>query len=144
MDILARVFFEMCARDSDLPRGIADGNLEPAFADNRNLELANLIGFGQVGVEIVLARENRILIHGRVDCLREAHGFAHRLAVEHRQRAGQPEAGGADMAIGRIAEACGAGAENLGFGVELNMDFKPDNGLKRGHCCSFVVGFCPQ
>ena len=51
------------------------------------------------------------------------------LPVEHRQRAGQPEAHRADVGVRRIAEVGGAAAEDLGLGQQLDVDFESDDRL---------------
>ncbi len=56
-----------------------------------------------------------------------------RVLVQHRQRARQSQANGASVRIRRIAEARRAGAERLGQGLQLHVDFKTDDRLVARH-----------
>src|SRR5579864_6874144 len=53
--------------------------------------------------------------------------------VEHRQGARQSQADGASVRIRPIAEARRAGAERLGQGLQLHVDFKADDRLVPSH-----------
>jgi hypothetical protein len=68
---------------------LADSNVEPAALHDRQLELADLVALGQVGVEVVLAREHRARLMvaptARPNLMALDHGFA----IEHRQHARQ-------------------------------------------------------
>ena len=67
--------------------------------------------------------------------------FFDRLAVEHGQRAGQAEADGAGVRVGRVAEGSAAGAEHLGLGFDLAVDFEAD-GDEVGHGKKFAGFQC--
>jgi hypothetical protein len=67
-----------------------------------------------------------------VDGLRREHGETPPPAIEHGQRAGQAEAGRADVRVGLAAVLVDAAAEGLGLGQELDVDFKADDGLVLG------------
>ncbi len=96
------------------------------------VELRNLVALGQVGIEIIFAREDGALAHRAVQRQRGQRGKLDGLGVEHRQRAGQPQAHRADVGVGRRAETVGATAEGLGRGEQLHVDFEPDDGLVLG------------
>src|SRR5690606_39030427 len=49
--------------------------------------------------------------------------------VDDREGPGQPEAGGAGVDVGLVAEAVGAGAEQLGGGVQLAVHLQADDHL---------------
>ena len=79
-----------------------------AALHHRDLVLADLVALGQVGVEVVLAREDRQRRDLGADRQAEADGALHRAAVEHRQRARQRQIDGAGLRVGRGAEGGGA------------------------------------
>ena len=56
---LARVLLEMRAGDADPARDPSHLVLDAAAGRNRPLVLGNLVALGQVGIEVVLAREDR-------------------------------------------------------------------------------------
>ena len=68
---------------------VADEELDRAALDDRRLVLADLVALGQVGIEIVLAREDRQRRDRRADGEAEADRPLDGAAVEHRQRARQ-------------------------------------------------------
>jgi hypothetical protein len=73
---------------------------------HRLVVLGNLVALRQIGVEVVLAR-NRGARTGS-STQRALDRQFHRLAAEHRQRAGQTEADRAHVGVGRRAETGGA------------------------------------
>ena len=111
---------------------VGGGHVDPAVLGDRLVELRNLVALGQVGIEVVLAREDGALAHLAVERQRGQRGELDGLGVEHRQRAGQPEADRADVGVGRGAEVVGAAAEGLGGGQQLHVDFESDDGLVLG------------
>ena len=56
----------------------------------------------------------------------------HRLPVQHRQRAGQPQARRADVRIGLATVLVYAAAEGLGLRKQLDVNLKADDGLILG------------
>jgi hypothetical protein len=110
------------------------------------VELRDLVALGRVGVEVVLAREDAGLADLAVDGLGREHGELDAFAVEHRQRAGQAEADGADVGVGLAAVLVDAAAEGLGLGEQLDVDFEADDGLvlgedfRRPRCGSWRAG----
>ena len=95
----------------------------------RLIKLRNLVALGQVRIKIVLARKNGGLTHLAIQGLGRAHGKLHRSLIQHRQRAGQSQAYGADVGIRRRAKLCGAAAKNLGLRQKLDVHFQPDHRL---------------
>jgi hypothetical protein len=94
---LAGILFEVGAGQADVLFLLVPGltRMAPAAAlHHRDLELADLVALGQVGVEVVLAREHRARrdagAHGQAELDGADHGFA----VEHRQHAGQGDVHG--------------------------------------------------
>jgi len=104
----------------------------PEFAQ-RALELRNLVVVRHVGVEVVLTGEHRIVVDGAVKGEARAGGILHGGLVQNGQHARHPGAHLADVGVGLHPERRGAGAEQLGFGAEVNMHFKADDGFISGH-----------
>ncbi len=93
------------------------------------IHLAGLIALGQVGVEVVLAREDVLLGDLGIDGQTELAGHAHGLGVEHRQGAGHAQIDQAGLGVGLGAEGGGAAGKDLRLGGELGVDFQPDHGF---------------
>ena len=95
----------------------------------RDVVLADLVALRQVGVEVVLAVEDR----ARRDLALERRGdhqrVADRLLVGHRQRPGMAEADRAGVDVRLVAERQRAAAEHLRPRRELDVDLEPDHGL---------------
>ncbi len=79
----------------------------------RLLELRDLVALRQVGVEIVLAREDAARMHGAPQPQRRAYRELQRLLVRHRERPRQPEAHRANIAVGGGPERSRAAAEHF-------------------------------
>ena len=107
-------------------------DIDEAMLGQRLVVLRDLVALGQVGIEVVLARENRARIHPAVQRQRGLDGQFHGLPAQHRQRAGQSQAYRADVGVGRRAETGGAAAEDLGARGELDVDFQADDRLVLG------------
>ena len=87
----------------------------------------DLVVLRHVGIEVVLAREDRLLGHAQVQRLGDAQRVLDRPLVEHRQRPGQPEAHRADVGVRLVAELVGAAAEQLARGRQLAVHLEPDD-----------------
>ncbi len=96
---------------------------------DRLVVLRNLVALGKIGIEVVLAREDRVLAHLAIQRHRGQHRELHCLAVQHRQRARKAQAHRADIRVRRIAEPGRAAAEDLGLGQKLDVNFQPDDGF---------------
>ncbi len=64
-----------------------------------------------------------------MQCERSANAQFHGAAIQHRKRPGQAEAYRTRVGVRRIAEARRARAEGLGRGLQLHVDFEPDDRL---------------
>ena len=131
---LARVLLDMDALDTDRlvlgNAGLLVGlDRQRALADQRVVELADLVALRQVGIEVVLAVEPAPLVDLRLDREARAHRLADALAVEHRQHAGHRRVDQADLRV-RLGAELGAGAaEQLGLAGHLRVDFEADHDL---------------
>ena len=127
---LAGVFLQVGAHQAHRLLLLAEEELDLAALHHRDLELADLVALGQVGVEVVLAREHAARRDVRADRQAELDGAFDRALVHHRQRAGQGQ-------VDRRRPACWArrrrrsdarlkildcGGE-LGVGLEADHDF---------------------
>jgi len=129
VQILGGVFFEMEAGDADALLCTAVIDFDPAVGGQRQFVLGDLVAFGQIRIEIILASEARMLVDGAVQCQRGAHGQFDGAFVQNRKGAGESKAYGTDIRIGRIAEVGRAAAENLGVRQKLDVDLQADDGL---------------
>ena len=100
----------------------------PADAQ-RQVVLRDLVGLGQIGIEVVLAVEDGALGDAAVEGQRDARGVLDRLLVGHRQHARMAQADRADVGVRRLAEGDLAAAEHLGAGVQLHVDLEADDGF---------------
>ena len=79
----------------------------------RLVVLRNLITLGQIGIKIILAREDRCLINAAAQRHRRQYREIYRLTIQYWQRSGKAEANRANVSIWWIAKARGARAENF-------------------------------
>ena len=133
MQRLARVLFHVDAREADEPALPAGVDLHSAATRQRPLVLRNLVALGQVGIEVVLPREHRPFLHLAAEGEGGGDGIIDGPAVQHRERAGQPDAHRADVGVGPGAERGGTAAENLGLGEQLGVNLEADDGFESGH-----------
>ncbi len=133
MQALARVLFHVQPGDADsFCLAIRSGHVDPSVLGDRLVVLRDLVALGQVGIKIILPGKNRPLAHLAVDGQRGQRGELDGLRVEHRQRAGQSQANGADVGVRRRAKVIGAAAKGLGGGQQLYVNFESDHGLILG------------
>ena len=121
------------------PRAV---ELERPAGRERPIVLGDLVALRQVGIEVVLPREDRVGVDRAAERERRPHGELHGAAVQDRQRAGQPEADGTGAVFGVGAEPRAAAAEDLGGGQQLRVDLEADDGFERWHgsACSQLLG----
>jgi hypothetical protein len=131
MQGLAGILFQVGARQVDrlFVSLVATADLDGhrAADHHRELELADLVAFRQVRVEIVLAREHRPLRDFGADRQPEADCAFDRLLVEHRQHTGQRQVDGAGLGIRFGAEGRRRARENLRDGRQLRMRLDADH-----------------
>ena len=138
---LAGVFLHVHARDAD--RASARRRHVPqsrrTARSRAAIELRDLVALRQVGIEVVLAREDRHRVHGAAERERGARGQLHCVLVQHRQRTRQRETHRAGVRVRRRAELGGAPAEGLRARLELHVDLEPDDHLPVGDSDATVV-----
>ena len=125
---LACVLLKVQPLDADgdaLGRRHVDNDL--ALADDRILELRDLIALRQIGIKIVFAVEHRAMIDLRLEAKPGADRLGDAFLVDDRQHAGHGRVDQRDMIV-RLAAIFGAGAgKQLGAAGHLGMDFHADD-----------------
>ena len=108
-------------------------DIDMAVAADRQIQLADLVRFGQIGVEIVFAVKFVVARNLAVRRQTRRNGKLDDLFVRHRERAGHARADRTGMRVGRAAEFGGAAAENLRPGRQFDVHFKADHHFIRCH-----------
>ena len=93
------------------------------------IELADLVAFRQVGVEITLAHKQGVLGNARANGQSKSNGHIDSLAVEHRQHAGQAGVNRTNMAVGLWAITSICRRKDFALRLESGVDFQPDDRL---------------
>jgi hypothetical protein len=109
---------------------------DDATGGERQLVLRNLIALGQVGIEVVLAREDRSLLDGAAERQRRTDRVVDRGVVQYRQRARQAETDRTDVGVGRRAERRAGAAEDLRRSQELVLKFSTNMRASLAACAS--------
>ena len=129
VDVLRRILLEMRARDADRDAAVVARHDEPPARAERLVVLADLVRLRQVGIEVVLAVEDRPLGDLAVEREPELDRLLDRAPVRHGQRAGEGEADRADVRVRRVAVGVAAAAEHLRLRLQLHVDLEPDHRL---------------
>ena len=130
---LAGVLLEMQPLDADLDvlefsfAVRADRDRHLSLADDRLLELRDLVALRQVGIEIVLPVENRLVIDLRLQAEAGADRLAHAFLVDDGQHAGHGRVDQADIGVGRRAEGGRGAGEQLRLRRHLRVDLEADD-----------------
>lgn len=93
-----------------------------AVVTDRRFVLRYLKTFRKVGVEIILAGEDRAFAYLAIGRKSHLDDVLHEVLVEHRQCAGMPEADRTDVRIRRVAKSSRAGTECLRLRQHLSMN----------------------
>jgi len=123
----AGVFFQVGPHQADGSFLFAEQETDFAALHHGDLELADLVALGQVGVEVVLAREDAGRRDGRAQRQAELDGPFDGTPVHHRQGARQCQVDGAGLGVGLGAEGGRGPAENLRGGGELGVCLEADD-----------------
>ena len=124
---LAGVLLEVRAGQLDDLLDVADLDAHRAPDDDRQLVLADLVALREVGIEVVLAGEDRARADLRADGEAEADRAFDGAAVQHRQHAGQREVDDAGLRVRRGAERRGGGREDLRARRQLRVRLETDD-----------------
>ncbi len=132
VDQLARVLFQMQALDADVEEGAVLGlHLDDTLADDREIELADLIAGRQVGVEIVLPVELAAPVDLGVEAQAGADGLFDAVFVQGRQHAGKAGVDQRHLFVRPRAEADGGARKQLGLRRHLGVDLQPHDDFPR-------------
>ena len=96
----AGIFLEVGAGEAHLVSGVSEDELDRAALHHRSFILADLVPLGQIGVEVVLARKDRVLCDLGADGQTELDRPFDRAAVHHRQRAWQRQIDRRSLRVG--------------------------------------------
>ena len=124
-----RIFFHVRTGNIDGFNLVAHYDFQFAMLNNRQIQLTDLIAFGQIRIEIVFTVEHVFLIDFRIQSQTEFDGFFDDFAVHYRQYARQRTLNHAGVGIRLGTECSGCAAEDFGLGVELDVDFQSDYGF---------------
>ena len=131
MQRLAGVLLEVGAGQVDrlLDQLLAFTELDGELAadDDGQFELADLVTLGQVGVEVILAREYGLRGDLTLDSKAEADRAFDGALVQHRQHAGQGDIDSVGLDIGFGAERRRAAGKDLRARLELNVRLDADD-----------------
>jgi hypothetical protein len=118
---LARILLDMDALDADLLSRIlvllVEQHLDHALADNRMVELADLVALRQIGVEIILPVEAREGVDLRVQRHPGADSLTHALAVHDWKHARHGRIDEADLRVGLAPNSVEAPEKSFAFDV---------------------------
>ena len=130
---LGGVLFEVDAGDADVllrqfraGEALA-GEAQPPGGAERQVVLADLVVFGQVGVEVAFPVELAEFGDGALGEESGPDRFQDRLVVGHGEGSGVAETDRADQGVGFRAVPVGAGTEHLARRPHLDVHFKADN-----------------
>ncbi len=130
VDELAGVLLDVDAGNADalgVPLLVHHG-VDVAVLAEGDIKLGNLVGLGQVGVEIVLPVRLADGVDGAVCGVAHADGVLHHLFVEGGEAPRHPGAVGAAVGVHLRAEGVLAAAIDFGFGGKLGVDLQANNG----------------
>ena len=130
MQRLPGILLHVDARQADAQRPAAHGDVEAAAERKRPFVLRDLIALRQVGIEVVLPREDGQRLHVATQGNRGLDCVIDGGSIEDRQGARKPEADRAHLRIRRRAERRAAAAEDLRAGLQLRVNLQADNRLE--------------
>jgi len=128
MGQFAGILLEVNAADADrlFIRGGING--EQTVLRERRFILGDLITFGEVGVEVILAGKNADGVEGAVQGKRNFYPIFNRRTIDHRQRTWQTEADWANGSVGLGSggiDLCTT-AEHFGLCLQFGVHFETD------------------
>ena len=127
---LARVLFQMRTHETDRFFRLAQEKLHLTAHHHGDLKLADLVAFGQIGVEIIFSRKNAALRNLATHGQAKLNGALNCCAVHHWQGAGEGQIHSAGLGVGFGAKSGGGARENFALGGELGVGLKANHHLK--------------
>ena len=141
VEALAGVLLKMQALDANLEGVVLEIDDDDAFADDGVLVLRNLIALRQIGIEIVLPVEHRMMIDLRLEAEACADRLGHAFLVDHRKHARHRRVDKAHMAIRLTAESRRRAREELRVRKHLRVHFQADDHFPLAGCAVDEVLF---
>jgi hypothetical protein len=126
---LRGVLLQMRALDPDEHVAFRLRHGEAALYAERLVVLGDLVALRVVGVEVVLAMEDRALGDPAAERVAQQDRPLHRRAVRHRQRAWQSEADRACLRVRRLEVRDRTATEHLRPRLQVDVDLQPDHRL---------------
>src|SRR5262249_4140245 len=105
----------------------------------RSLVLRDLVSLRKIGIEVVLACEDRRLVDMAIERKARADGQIDCRSIQDRERAGKAETHWTHVSVRRGPKRRTAPTENLRRGSEVGVNLEADNGLK-GHTEPWSIG----
>ena len=126
---LAGILLQMYAADADGLLALRRPDHQPAVHSQRLLVLRDLIALGQIGIEIILTREDAGVLHLAFQRQSDTDGKFDGSLIHDRQRARHARTDGTNRTVGRRGSAVHnlAAAEHLRLRLEFSVDFESDN-----------------
>ena len=131
MEQLTGVFLDVDTGYADA-LGIAflvHDDVQMTMLAQRNIILGNLIGLGQVRIEVVLTVLLADIVDLAAQSMTHADGIVNNLLIQYRQRTGHTGADRAAVGVYFRAEGVLAAAVNLGLCIQFGMDFQANDDL---------------
>jgi hypothetical protein len=127
VQVLARVLLDVHARDPRSTRLTIEVERQLAARGERLVELTDLVALGQVGIEVLFARE----LASRADPTSErqsrADGQPHSALVDGRERSGPTQTHRAHIAVRGLSDGDGTTAKQLGARQKLRVNLEPND-----------------
>jgi hypothetical protein len=117
----------MDARQSDPLDLSINLYVDMSFDPYGKLELRDLVPFGQIRVEIIFAREPVHWLNAAMGRQASLDRVLNRLFIQYGKNSRHAQTNGTCIFVGRFAELGRTGTEYFGFGLQLGMNFQPDD-----------------
>ena len=132
----ARVLLDVDTSDPAVVQRAVGIIIHGAGLAHGQVELRDLIGLGQVGIEVVFAVGLAETVDFTAKGRAHAHAGIHDRSVQHGQDAGKAHANRAAVGVRLRPELVFAGAEYFRFGVQFRVDLQTHDKLILSHARS--------
>ena len=141
MEALAGILLKMKALDANLEGILLEIDDDDALADDGVLVLRNLVALRQIGIEVVLPVEHRMMIDLRLEAEACADRLRHALLIDDRKHARHRRVDEAHMAVRFAAESRRRAREKFRVRQHLRMHFQADDHFPLAGCAVDEVLF---
>ena len=129
VNVFASIFFHMDAGQSNAFGDPVRSDIDVAVGADRELVLADLIAFRQIGIKVIFSRQTARASDFTVRRKSRPNREFHRFLVQNRQDAREPHAHRTSVLVRGLAELGRAAAEDFRFGQELGVNFETNHGF---------------